>query len=84
MRRLITDFDGPIIDVSERYYRVYKFCLDSTRRPDQQVLQLDKSAFWQLKRSRVPKQIVIGLNEVQAQLRPVAVANRAYSSLLRI
>ena len=53
MRRLITDFDGPIIDVSERYYRVYKFCLDSTRSPEQQVLQLDKSAFWQLKRSRV-------------------------------
>jgi len=53
MRRLITDFDGPIIDVSE-HYRVYKFNLDSTRRPDQQV-QLDKSAFWQLKRSRVPE-----------------------------
>lgn len=70
MRRLITDFDGPIIDVSERYYRVYKFCLDSTRRPDQQVLQLDKSAFWQLKRSRVPEKqigIISGLDEVQAQ-----------------
>ena len=52
MRRLITDFDGYIIDVSERYYRVYKFCLDSTRRLDQQVLQLDRPAFWQLKRSR--------------------------------
>jgi len=26
MLRLITDFDGPIIDVSERYYNVYKFC----------------------------------------------------------
>jgi len=70
MRRLITDFDGPIIDVSERYYRVYKFCLDSTRRPDQPVAQLDKSKFWQLKRSRVPEKqigIISGLEEVQAQ-----------------
>jgi len=43
--------------------------LDSTRRPDQPVAQLDKSKFWQLKRSRVPKQIGIisGLEEVQAQ-----------------
>ena len=70
MLRLITDFDGPIIDVSERYYRVYQFCLDSTKRPDQQVIQLDKAEFWQLKRSRVPEQkigLFSGLDEAQAK-----------------
>ncbi|MFN6566441.1 HAD family hydrolase [Dendronalium sp. ChiSLP03b] len=70
MLRLITDFDGPIIDVSERYYRVYQFCLEKTRRPDQPVQQLAKAEFWQLKRSRVPeKQIALnsGLDEAQAQ-----------------
>ncbi|MDZ8259918.1 HAD family hydrolase [Nostoc sp. ChiQUE01b] len=70
MLRLITDFDGPIIDVSERYYRVYQFCLDKTRRPDQVVQELPKAEFWQLKRSRVPeKQIALnsGLDEAQAQ-----------------
>lgn len=70
MLRLITDFDGPIIDVSERYYRVYQFCLDSTRRPDQEVIQLDKAEFWQLKRSRVPEQqigILSGLDQAQAR-----------------
>jgi phosphoglycolate phosphatase-like HAD superfamily hydrolase len=70
MLRLITDFDGPIIDVSQRYYNVYKFCLDSTRYPEQPVRQLSKVEFWQLKRSRVPeKQIatISGLDEVQAQ-----------------
>lgn len=70
MLRLITDFDGPIIDVSERYYQVYQECLDSSRAPNQAVKQLSKEEFWQLKRSRVPeKQIGMrsGLDETQAQ-----------------
>ncbi|WP_375470178.1 HAD family hydrolase [uncultured Nostoc sp.] len=70
MLRLITDFDGPIIDVSERYYRVYQFCLQKTHRPGQVVQELPKAEFWQLKRSRVPeKQIALnsGLDEAQAQ-----------------
>ncbi|WP_373526305.1 HAD family hydrolase [Nostoc sp.] len=70
MLRLITDFDGPIIDVSERYYRVYQFCLEKTRRTNQLVQELPKAEFWQLKRSRVPeKQIALnsGLDEAQAQ-----------------
>ncbi|MEH1874186.1 HAD family hydrolase [Nostoc sp.] len=70
MLRLITDFDGPIIDVSERYYRVYQFCLEKTRRPNQEVQELAKAEFWQLKRSRIPeKQIAFnsGLDEAQAQ-----------------
>ncbi|WP_193197578.1 HAD family hydrolase [Nostoc sp. MG11] len=70
MLRLITDFDGPIIDVSERYYRVYQFCLEKTRYPNQTVRELSKAEFWQMKRSRVPeKQIALnsGLDEAQAQ-----------------
>ncbi|YAF98478.1 MAG: HAD family hydrolase [Nodularia sp. CChRGM 3473] len=70
MLRLITDFDGPIIDVSERYYRVYQFCLEKIRRSEQSVQQLSKAEFWQLKRSRIPeKQIALnsGLDATQAQ-----------------
>jgi phosphoglycolate phosphatase-like HAD superfamily hydrolase len=70
MLRLITDFDGPIMDVSERYYRVYQFCLQTIRYPDQPIRELNKAEFWQLKRSRVPeKQIGIksGLDPSQAQ-----------------
>jgi phosphoglycolate phosphatase-like HAD superfamily hydrolase len=70
MLRLIADFDGPIIDVSERYYRVYQFCLEQTRRQDQPVRELSKAEFWQLKRSRsLEWQIGIqsGLDEEQAQ-----------------
>ncbi len=70
MLRLITDFDGPIIDVSQRYYEVYKYCLDSTRYPEQEVQELSKAQFWQLKRSRVPEKkigMLSGLDEAQAQ-----------------
>ncbi|MDF5723150.1 MAG: HAD family hydrolase [Rhizonema sp. PD37] len=70
MLRIITDFDGPIIDVSERYYRVYQYCLLETRRSNQEVQQLTKAEFWQLKRSRTPeKQIALIslLDETQAQ-----------------
>lgn len=70
MLRLITDFDGPIMDVSQRYYSVYQFCLEETRYPDQPVQELSKAEFWQLKRSRIPeKQIALnsGLDEAQSQ-----------------
>ncbi|GAB1542466.1 hypothetical protein NUACC21_51400 [Scytonema sp. NUACC21] len=70
MLRLITDFDGPIIDVSERYYRVYQYCLEKTLHSSQQVRQLSKAEFWQLKRARVPEKqigIISGLDETQAQ-----------------
>lgn len=55
MLRLITDFDGPIVDVSERYYRVYQTCLKEIRRPEQGVYLLSKLEFWRLKRARVPE-----------------------------
>lgn len=70
MLRIFTDFDGPIVDVSERYYRVYQFCLEQSKAPNQAITLLSKSEFWRLKRSRVPQQqigIASGLNETQAQ-----------------
>ncbi len=70
MLRLITDFDGPIIDVSERYYRVYQFCLEKTRGLNQKVTILSKDEFWSLKRAHLPEKqigIISGLNEEQAQ-----------------
>lgn len=55
MQRLITDFDGPIMDVSERYYRVYQFCLEKIRSPGQEIKELPKAEFWALKRSQIPE-----------------------------
>jgi phosphoglycolate phosphatase-like HAD superfamily hydrolase len=69
MLRLITDFDGPIIDVSERYYRVYQYCLEQTKSPTQSVNRLTKDEFWQLKRSQVPERqigTISGLNPERA------------------
>lgn len=70
MLRIITDFDGPIMDVSERYYRVYQFCLEQTRHPEQSVRQMSKAEFWDLKRACVPERqigMLSGLEEEQAK-----------------
>ncbi len=69
MLRLITDFDGPIMDVSDRYYRVYQQCLAETQASDQQVRELSKAEFWEMKRARIPETeigILSGLDAIQA------------------
>jgi phosphoglycolate phosphatase-like HAD superfamily hydrolase len=66
MLRLITDFDGPIMDVSERYYQVYQFCLAEVSRPDQALNCLSKAEFWQLKRSQVPEREIGRLSGLDA------------------
>ncbi|MBF2064529.1 MAG: HAD family hydrolase [Calothrix sp. C42_A2020_038] len=85
MLRIFTDFDGPIVDVSERYYRVYELCLEKTKHPQQQVRLLSKQEFWQMKRERVPEKqigIISGLSEEQsiefASLRKKTVHTQPY------
>ena len=85
MVRLITDFDGPIMDVSERYYRVYQYCLEQTKTPGQKVQELSKKEFWRLKRSQVPEKqigIISGLDPEQAKqfarLRRLTVHSQPY------
>jgi phosphoglycolate phosphatase-like HAD superfamily hydrolase len=85
MLRIITDFDGPIVDVSERYYRVYELCLEKTRHSQQQIKQLSKAEFWQMKRDRISEieiGMVSGLDEQQAsafsQLRKQTVHTQPY------
>jgi phosphoglycolate phosphatase len=51
------DFDGPIVDVSDRYYHTYRLGLaeveaaDFSKRP---LTTLTKSQFWQMKQERTP------------------------------
>lgn len=69
MLRLITDFDGPIMDVSERYYQVYLYCLEQTKRSQQSITPLTPSNFWDLKRAQIPEYkigMLSGLEEEQA------------------
>jgi phosphoglycolate phosphatase-like HAD superfamily hydrolase len=54
-KRLFTDFDGPIMDVSERYYQVYQDCLKRLQLPQQKIVPLTKVQFWQMKRSQIPE-----------------------------
>ena len=54
-KRLFTDFDGPLMDVSERYYQVYLFCLQQVRLPHQPIVFMNKTEFWSAKRAQVPE-----------------------------
>lgn len=54
-KRLFTDFDGPIVDVSERYFQVYQICLEQIKLPQQVVTPLKKAEFWSMKRAQVPE-----------------------------
>ncbi len=70
MLRIITDFDGPIMDVSERYYQVYLLCLQQTQTLAQTITVLSKAEFWAMKRSQVPEIEIgrrSGLDPEQAQ-----------------
>ncbi|MGD1902739.1 MAG: HAD family hydrolase [Geitlerinemataceae cyanobacterium] len=70
MLRLITDFDGPIVNVSVRYYTVYHLCLDRVVRPGQFLNRLPYEDFWACKRARVPEWKIglrSGLDEPQAR-----------------
>jgi phosphoglycolate phosphatase-like HAD superfamily hydrolase len=69
---LCTDFDGPVADVSERYYQVYCFCLQKIQQqdPDTALTVLSKSEFWAMKRGKVSEMEIgrrSGLNPTQAQ-----------------
>lgn len=70
MLRIFTDFDGPIMDVSERYYQVYQYCLEKLKDPSQPIKLLSKQNFWQLKRAQIPERqigTISGLYDDQAR-----------------
>ncbi len=73
-RVVFCDFDGPIVDVSQRYYRTYQIALARTRRHYRTqgihlaVRAMSKSAFWRLKQARTPDEEIAlrsGIGESQ-------------------
>jgi phosphoglycolate phosphatase len=59
------DFDGPIADVSDRYYSTYKQALEATCATYQTsegdrlpIRLLTKTQFWQMKQTRVPDPVI--------------------------
>ncbi len=89
--RIITDFDGPIVDLSDRYYYVYQMCLSRIKLPEQSVSLLSPAEFWQRKRARVSEQqigIESGLTPTQAaafkQMRDLHAHQLQYLDLDRV
>ncbi len=52
------DFDGPLVDVSDRYYSTYRLALAKVHQSNSNapnvLTPLTKEAFWQLKQERTP------------------------------
>jgi len=55
---IFCDFDGPIVDVSERYYATYRQALTqvgaAATNPGTDLRWLSKSQFWTFKQNRIP------------------------------
>jgi phosphoglycolate phosphatase-like HAD superfamily hydrolase len=90
-KRIFTDFDGPIMDVSERYYQVYLHCVEKIRTSRQVVNILPKTDFWELKRSQVSEQQIAKISgfsderaEAFAHLRRATVHTDPYFKYDRI
>jgi phosphoglycolate phosphatase-like HAD superfamily hydrolase len=89
--RIITDFDGPIMDLADRYYHVYQLCLAQVREPNQSIKILTKAEFWTYKRAKISEQqvgIESGLTTAQAekfkQIRDRTAHQLEYLSLDRV
>jgi phosphoglycolate phosphatase-like HAD superfamily hydrolase len=69
--RIFTDFDGPIADLADRYYHVYRLCIAQTPRGDRQIKVFTKDDYWQLKRAKVSELEIAersGFSSSQAEL----------------
>jgi phosphoglycolate phosphatase len=61
---LFCDFDGPIVDVSDRYYNTYRLALSATQQAYGRVghplpiRPLTKMQFWQMKQNRLPDTLI--------------------------
>ena len=87
------DFDGPIVDVSDRYYSTYHLALTDTAEfyselspsssAQTQIIALTKAQFWQMKQDRIPDRYIAsqsGLGEEQIDFflqRVVEIVNSA-------
>ena len=61
---LFCDFDGPIADVSDRYYNTYQLALSATKQAYAQlgtmlpIRPLTKTQFWYMKQNRLPDTLI--------------------------
>ena len=71
---LFCDFDGPIVDVSERYYHTYQLGLAEIEAafPHLTLHQLSKAQFWQMKQERTPDIEIAMRCEKSAQVSALA------------
>jgi phosphoglycolate phosphatase-like HAD superfamily hydrolase len=65
------DLDGPILDVSEKYYRVYSRLVQAFGGG-----ALPKADYWELKRRKTPNRSILGMSRLPEDLEPAYMAER--------
>ncbi len=66
------DLDGPILDVSERYYHVY-----ATLLRDYGLQPIAKDQYWDLKRKKVPEKQILAISSAEHEHARYASARKA-------
>src|SRR3974377_801098 len=57
MKVIYFDLDGPLLDVSEKYYRVYCDIISQNG-----FLPVSKFIYWELKRNKTPEKTILDLS----------------------
>lgn len=60
---IFLDLDGPILDVSEKYYRVYRDIL-----AEEEFTPIPKDEYWEAKRARLPDQRILARSGAESFL----------------
>jgi phosphoglycolate phosphatase-like HAD superfamily hydrolase len=66
MLDIYLDLDGTLLDVSERYYRIYQDIMTSLQQPI-----LTKDRYWEYKRSKVPESQIVALTAIDHSVFPI-------------
>jgi phosphoglycolate phosphatase-like HAD superfamily hydrolase len=62
MRLVLIDLDGPVLDVRERYFACHRCATHGLKAP-----ALDRDAYWEAKRRRVPVAELLGVPEASEE-----------------
>ncbi len=63
MTNLYLDLDGTLLDVSERYYLIYRDIMTTLGQP-----VLNKAHYWECKRSKLPESQIVGLTTADSSI----------------
>ena len=65
-KQIFFDLDGPILDVSEKYYRLYKDIVS-----EMGCVPVSKTRYWENKRNKIPETVTLNESRLPEELMPI-------------